>query len=320
MEADHSVLEAMGIFMPYAHARIVDVVQNGRRFVHYTSAEAAMSIIQNREVWMRSTTLMNDIFEIDHGIDCLVKAYQSEDVGGPLKGLLESLYPGFVKEFEQLFDPWIEHFRADTYIMCLSEHEASEDVDGRLSMWRAYGGRNGVAMVINNTPFVASTDALKAYSSPVAYLTKDEFKKEFAKIAGEISNNLEVVSRMGRADCAGYLFAAFRFAAICAKHPGFREEREWRVVYAPTIEKSTVIRSGIKSINGVAQIVQMLPLQNDPNNGLIGADIPNILERLIIGPCEHPRAAYRAFVAILEEAGVPDAASKVAISGIPLRQ
>jgi len=41
---------------------------------------------------------------------------------------------------------------------------------------------------------------------------------------------------------------------------------------------------------------------------------------LIIGPCQHPLAVYKALVRILEEAGVADAANKVVYSDIPLRQ
>ncbi len=320
MQIDLSALTPMSVFMPYAYGKILDLLQNGQRFVHYTSAEVAMSIIQNKEVWMRSTMVMNDFREVEHGATCLVEAYNSEDVGKPLKDFLELVYPGFCDEFASLFNPWFGHFRADTYIACLSEHDESEDIIGRLSMWRAYGARNGVALVINNGPITISSDALKANSSAVAYLTTDEFKHEFAKVSDRIRSSRAVVEGMGREQVLGMLFTAFRFAIICTKHPGFKEEREWRVVYAPTLEKSPVIRSSVKSVNGVAQIVELLPLRNEPQNGLFGADIPNLLDRLIIGPCQHPLATYKALVRVLEDAGVADAANKVVYSDIPLRQ
>ena len=34
------------------------------RFVHYTSAEAALRIIQNKRIWMRNVTAMSDYSEV----------------------------------------------------------------------------------------------------------------------------------------------------------------------------------------------------------------------------------------------------------------
>jgi hypothetical protein len=54
------------IFMPMAfeqreefHAR-----DSSARFVHYTSAEAALSIIRSKRIWMRNTTCMADYREV----------------------------------------------------------------------------------------------------------------------------------------------------------------------------------------------------------------------------------------------------------------
>ncbi len=47
--------------------------------------------------------------------------------------------------------------------------------------------------------------------------------------------------------------------------------------------------------------------------------LADILDALIIGPCAAPRALRDAFVGLLDEAGVPDAAAKVRISDIPIR-
>ena len=66
-----------------------------------------------------------------------------------------------------------------------TDHSSEEDQHGRLSMWRAYGGvgRSGRHRSGSNWVFKSETDALGAYSSPVAYLTPGEFAAEFTKIA-----------------------------------------------------------------------------------------------------------------------------------------
>ena len=62
-----------------------------------------------------------------------------------------------------------------------------------------------------------------------------------------------------------------------------------------------------------------LPLRHDPDNGLHRADIPSLLDRIIIGPTPYPHVSAGAFVELLERGGVEDATNKVVISEIPLR-
>jgi hypothetical protein len=319
MELSADELRLRAIFFPRNTAKVAEILSANSRFVHYTSAEVAMSILQNRSVWMRNSSVMNDFSEIEYGIKCLVAAYRSR-AGTELKAFVEKLFPGSQQELETLFDGWQSHFRSETYIACLSEHLPYEDNTGRLSMWRAYGGSTGVALVVRSTPFIQSTDALKAYSSPVAYLTEAQFAEEFAAIVASMTENADFLLAGGRQRLIGYLFTMFRFAIICTKHPGFHEEREWRIVYAPTIEKSDIIAADLQLINGVPQIIHKLPLKHAPEHGLIGADIPSLLDRVIIGPSQYPLAAYHAFVRLLEAAGVEEAASKVWASDIPLRR
>jgi len=38
------------------------------RFVHYTSAAAAVGIVSTKSIWMRNVTCMNDFSEIDYGL------------------------------------------------------------------------------------------------------------------------------------------------------------------------------------------------------------------------------------------------------------
>jgi hypothetical protein len=58
-------IRMMEIFMPLALRRVVAAAETSRRFVHYTSAEAAISMITHQEVWMRKAVAMNDFREID---------------------------------------------------------------------------------------------------------------------------------------------------------------------------------------------------------------------------------------------------------------
>ena len=59
------------IFFPFAFHRVAEAAASNRRLVYYTNADTAVSMIRNREVWMRKSSLMNDYREIEHGFDCL---------------------------------------------------------------------------------------------------------------------------------------------------------------------------------------------------------------------------------------------------------
>lgn len=304
------------IFFSHALEQQARVIRENRRFVHYTSAEAAVGIIQNAEVWMRKSTTMNDFSEIEHGLNCLRLTYEG-DAGVRFKAVLNGIHPEATDDVERLFNSWMPHFRLDTYLACISEHEDDEDTTGRLSMWRAYGT---VALVVNKDVFLSETDALKAYSSPVAYMTPSTFAVAFNETTDRISEASDYLRSLNRDTVISNVFSMFRYAVLCTKHPGFREEREWRVIYQPTFELSIRIRKSIETIRGVPQAVCKIPLIDAPEEGLTGMELPKLLNRVIIGPSQYPWAQLEAFVDLLAEKGVSDPEKKVWASDIPIRQ
>jgi hypothetical protein len=193
---------------------------------------------------------------------------------------------------------------SDTYLTCVSERSDSEDLTGRLSMWRAYGEQTGVAFVMNNPLFVTPSDALKAYSSPVAYLNDQGFAREFSRVVDNINTEADFIRTQGRDAIRTFIFHMFRSAALCTKHLGFLEEKEWRVVYSPSAELSPYLIKEIQSIGGVPQPIYKIPLKDIPEEGLSGAEIPALLDRIIIGPTEYPLAIREAFLQLPSDAGV----------------
>jgi hypothetical protein len=162
-------MRSVRTFFPAAFQRTATAIKSRLRFVHYTNADTAMKLIRNKEVWMRKASAMNDYMEIEHGRDCLVAAYAENKLR--FEELMNGMFAGFSDRLEMHFNGWLPHFRADTYIACMSEHYESEDEYGRLSMWRAYGGVTGVAIVMNSAPFLRPSKALNAYSSRAVYQT-----------------------------------------------------------------------------------------------------------------------------------------------------
>lgn len=312
-------LRRFAIFHPHAFEKYQAMHVPRARFVHYCSAEAAFHILKSGKMRLRNAAVMNDFLEIEHGSACLARAWHSE-TGEHLKKMVEDLFPGLPKELASVLDAWSHSFRTETFITCLSEHDPGEDELGRLSMWRAYGGVSGVAVVLNPAVFLSVSDALPAFTSPVAYLNPGTFELEFKRVVGNIESNLDFIKEGGREGLYTSLFHAFRTSMLCTKHPGFAEEREWRIVYAPSLNSSDRIIPSVELIRGVPQIVHSIPFKDYPEEGLVGAELPKLIDRVIIGPTEFPYQTRQAMISLLTDEGVTDAAEKVFVSTIPLRQ
>lgn len=126
-------LKFTNLLMPHMMRRQSSMRRRNARFVHYTTAEVAASILRNNDVWMRNVVTMNDFSEVEHGKACLFPAYKSDD-GLKLQNFLNEMEDGLSKKFEDLFNGWIRDLETKTFITCFSEHRDNEDFLGRLSM------------------------------------------------------------------------------------------------------------------------------------------------------------------------------------------
>jgi hypothetical protein len=309
---------AMSIFQPYAKEKILGAVSTGRKFVHYTSAETASLILQTKTILLRQASLMNDFREIEFGTSCIQSSWVQH------KLLFDEVFSTFEPTFGQRlwdwFSSWKDRVRWETFITCVSEHDTAENKFGRLSMWRAYGGTNGVALVVNGTPLVATSDALGAYSSPVAYHTTDSFSADFESLILRVRDNFDFLRSKSADWVFGQMCHTLHYAMLCTKHYGFCEEREWRVVRSPAFNTPSNLIESIKTISGIPQKVLTLELKDNLAGGLVGIEIPSLLDRVIIGPTQQPVAIGDALKALLKDAGVRDPMAMIAFSEIPLRR
>ena len=177
-------------------------------------------------------------------------------------------------------------------------------------MWRAYGGKAGIAMVFDKSVLFSEKNRVpKAIATPVAYLAGAEFIDRFEEVVKNIEANPSVLAAFGAPMVESTLRLALNFSVLSTKHPAFEEEREWRVVYNPAdFGDSPLIPFEAEIISGVAQIVCKLPLGD-----------MNVIRRIIIGPCNDALTMQHAFTRLLYDAGVQDAAIRVVRSDIPLR-
>ena len=310
--------EIAALFAPHILDRRA-VFQTGKRLVHYTSAEAAYRIISGKQIWLRNAQMMNDFSEIQHGINCLIAAWASPN-GLALQEMLNRIKEGLRDELAQLFDGHAEGLRIGTFNTALSEHEDDEDELGRLSMWRAYGGHAGVALVLNNTAFAPETDEMHVFSSPVFYQDIPRFVEWFQGWTAALLAAEDYLHELGADDVRNWLFTVFRSFALCTKHPGFAEEREWRVFYSPLFEgASDWVEQSIEIVHGMPQHVMKLHLKDNAEKDITGVAPPTLVNRVIIGPCDNPIQIRASIGEAMQGAGIENPLQKMWMSLIPLR-
>lgn len=324
----------------YGQARLAKAQREHREFVHYTSAEAALSIISNSEVWLRNSAIMNDWSEIAHGEECFKYVlYQDNETRHRSEQVLGLVRQGLHADLASYFEQSAPLRRSHTYLISISEHgpayvgpgvviNDSEYTFGRLSMWRAYGNTGGIALVFNQEPFFGELE-LNAYSAPVFYGVPTDFAMEWERLLARITDNIEAIRQLPDGMFEENLRRSVHLSSLSCKHPGFQEEREWRITYSAdpagegfddeAFNAANAIQREVRSINGVPQRLYKLPLKDNERLGIKGISLPDVLSRIIIGPTQYPIVLFDALYMALVRAGVPDPHTKIAISNIPLR-
>jgi hypothetical protein len=305
------------IFRPYAIKKAEFAARTGQQFVHYTSAATACLILKNSEIWMRQSSAMNDFREIEFGQTCIRQAWQKHR--HQLNLVFDRIDARLAPRLWEWLCSWEQRIRTETYLTCVSEHRSRENDHGRLSMWRAYGGSNGVALVVDGGPLLRGSDALGAYASPVGYHTIQSFADAFAALLSRVEQNVEFLAQQGSEGVFQELCHTLHYAMLCTKHEGFREEREWRIVRSPAFNSPSAMTAQVEVVGGVPQTILALKLIDQPSLGLDGIVIPKFVKRVIVGPTQYPLVVADALASCLKMAGVEAPEKVISFSDIPLR-
>mgnify|MGYP003576301530 CR=1 FL=1 len=338
---DEKQLEALvgATLFQYQQSKLAQINAEARSFVHYTTTEAALSIISNQEIWLRNSSVMNDYSEIKHGEDCLRFCLVEDDHARErAKSAFNAIGDGLYDKIVHGFFEAAPLRRAFTYLLSISEHGPlivkpgvidEESLFGRLSMWRAYG-QGGVALIFKKEPIVETvSEGIDAYSSPVFYGNPDAFAQLFHNMLAAIELNIDQIKKFDTEVFATNVANALHFASLSTKHPGFSEEREWRITYSanPLVEpqsddefnQTSAIKREFRSINGLPQRIYKIPFRNDPAFNISGITLPSILKHIVIGPTQYPTVVYDSLVMAMRRAGFADKDISISISNIPIR-
>jgi hypothetical protein len=312
-----------GIFMPLTARERAEAVGRSKvdgedggylRFSHYTAASSGLNIINKKRFWMRNAVCMSDYSEIEYGHGVLLEYFKKDKVA-EFDAALPPCHRGVFLEVIEMFNKWWGEIKYNTYITSVSEHLKSEDRHGRLSMWRAFGGTSASMAFVFNVPLYSGAAIdLNVLFCPVMYGGGDYYHSSLDAVFAKIGDNADALSGVDRGIIKNTLFNMLVVGVTCLKHEGFREEREWRIIYFPKMRPSKFITSEVNDVGGVPQVVHLLPMAEDSP-----FPMAEHFEKVILGPSPYPWAMYQAFSDALTSVGVKDAGGKIVASEIPIR-
>lgn len=297
------------IFSPQYIRRVNEFEKFNNRLAYYTSIDIAEKILGNCELWMRNAGDMNDYREVKYGEKILLDILYGNMKKDVVKALEENTNLD-INEIETIFYRFNNEMISwiyNTYITSFSEMEMGDN-DGRLSMWRGYGRDAGVALVFDVRKMQNAIGEEKIKLSPVEYYTECKVEKRICEIIDNIKNSGGILKKSSTESILSSILNALRYAVVSIKHPGFEEEKEWRLV-----AHANDLNLDVEKINGVIQPIYKLKICN--------CALAEGLEKVIMAPST-PMVTWKAFIEILcEKLGFSkeEANNKVFISSIPYR-
>ncbi|MFP3507511.1 DUF2971 domain-containing protein [Burkholderia sp. SIMBA_062] len=269
---------------------------------HYTSVDNLRNILTGEELWLSNPLSMNDHEEMYYGLRLAIQAIREHR---DFRRSCEELgcYDAFLGQFwacQQHFD---NEQALDTYIACFSEHDPVEDADGRLSMWRGYGGNgSGAALVFDTAKLNVNQDS-PLVIGPVTYMSREARQTWINELLDLLTATIQrsPINQDACGSVANLLFQRVLQASLFSKHRGFSEEREWRVVYFPRLDPTGMLKSMFGYWIGPSGLQPKLKFRLANLPGVTAPDfgLDRLVHSIILGPT-HNALSQRATQRMLE--------------------
>jgi hypothetical protein len=294
--------------------------------IHYTSAGAFAQICATRTVQFSASSATNDADEVQGALAILTR-----HLGSPTfqswKSQMSTVWPEFLPALAQRLGPDMQQ-AGELYLSCWCEADPDHP-DGKLSMWRAYGDdARGMALAISTKPLQESREKGRV---PIQFFqTRYE---DDAQLCARLQHGPDVflkhvdvakafAAAKGIEQAAWWLSQYWIQCCATRKHPGFREECEWRLLYYPAWDSENVFteRLDVAVVRGQIRPRLLLEASDYSHLDFPGIALHEILEYAIIGPNVVDKAsAWRATWRLLTTAKCADAQSKIRVCMTPYR-
>lgn len=287
------------------------------KLAHYTTITALEGIMRTKQIWFSNPLFMNDIEELRFGLQEGVRLFFNNDAINEACGSKERF-----NKLAHTFSYFAEmrEYDLDVYVLCLSEHDGNDD--GLLSMWRAYGDNGSGAALVIDPKQIGNTHTSPIFLSKVKYYSPEER----LELIGSKLNQFTYLLRPLKLDdnslwlAAAIIFECITLLALITKHHGFKEEREWRLIY---IKERSIMDDFWSMLHytttNKSKLEPKLKLKLEPIGGLNFA-LDNIVDRILLGPINAHHTIKSTVIRMLELVGLNDIKHKVKVSRIPYRE
>lgn len=207
---------------------------------HYTDANGLYGIVNEGAIWASDARYLNDSEEISYAKEALTATLRQFDNPAVTEG---HPFHHVADQFGETFGRFIEMVIAQLndpgfaiYVACFTTNS------DQLSQWRAYGSSHSYCVGFDLNDFArqiqSPADWMPSGIFPVRYGVEGA-TETLSKAAIQTASD----SNLGHVGVHAYVWA-LRLTATLAqvKHPGFREEGEWRAILATESRWSERVR------------------------------------------------------------------------------
>jgi len=208
------------------HADFVRQVAKGQPspdLFHYTDLNGLAEIVAKHDLWLTHALYCNDEAEMKLGVDVArSEIKQLEQTEGQANAISQKL-----SYFTELDGLLTQPRREGVYICCFCQG------DDMLSQWRAYGANgNGVSICMSPNGFEDHT-GLQPFGFLSIWNVFYEPHQQKQIIERAIENTYNQFSALPPEEIAKKAKDVIDFFVPTFKHEGFKEEQEWRMIFAP---------------------------------------------------------------------------------------
>ena len=304
---------------------------------HYTKKSSFLKIIDGRTLHLSHVKKLNDKSEVSYGLKLLAHCVTGPS-GKALDLALKSISPKL--NLDRSYSQYLRKIHASniknaSFVLSFCTIERNTESDrGSLAMWRAYGRKQGVAIVIDpNISGLIASDPYAAWIYPVEYVPggkKREFPKnnwvglELEAIAEQLDANRAALKQMilekGHSSIDGHLLQTFRLSVLRTKDNAFEYEREWRAIRTFPWMDSMPAGQPVTQEDTKKRIVKLqLEDHSADERFRLNLSPGKLLKKVIVGPCRSQKRALAEITEALSRNGVENPNQRVSASDIPLR-
>ena len=281
-----------GLYANYLKRRN-EFIESGNFLAHFTRAQIALDILTKREIWLGNVAYMNDYNEMTTGMKLVSEVVNVYPWKQSFRGALNSINHGLSEEVITTLNA-IQQRYYHTYGFYMCEFN-KDNLFGEQYMWKNYASESGVAIVFNNSIIDKETNPLTVELLPMYYYGREEVIREVEDFTAFINDNILDIKQISYELVKNAILDKLSYAVWSLKDPKYRLEKEWRLMLNDKIMllglgSKGCLRKEIVTIGSEPRYVYKF------NYERAGFKLNDILERIIIGTCDHPNKVRDLFI------------------------